>query len=424
MGNSTGPPYINHFDRRHEINSLDKWVDTQHHGEKLDMTGAPALPVGSPPIQRKEAEPTMMTHLTEIARFIANGFLEIWPYLLITIPLAVAIQMSEASKHIRAAFRAGPRKAIFLSTAVGAFSPFCGCTVIPIVASLLIAGVPLGPVMAFWVASPSMGPEIFFLSVPVLGWNLAVGRLIGTFLLSLAAGFISHALMERGWLGENILRQKIRGAGTPFFLTPVQKGWEGLKKMAFHWKAVFSSSLEPVAGASGAAAGCCDSRAPGESRETVTISAKPEKGGDVLEPAGSFRRKLWTETRNAAGMVIQFMALAFLIEALIVLYVPESWIARIVGNQNPLAIFTAALIGVPAYTTELTALPMVGGLLEQGMDPGAAMAFLVAGPTTTLPAMAAVWGLATRRVFVLYVSFALVGSILLGYGYKLVLHFI
>jgi uncharacterized membrane protein YraQ (UPF0718 family) len=58
---------------------------------------------------------------------------------------------------------------------------------------------------------------------------------------------------------------------------------------------------------------------------------------------------------------------------------------------------------------------MVSGLLEQGMSPAAALAFLIAGPTTTLPAMAAVWTLVKNRIFTLYVSFALVGAILLGY---------
>ena len=65
--------------------------------------------------------------------------------------------------------------------------------------------------------------------------------------------------------------------------------------------------------------------------------------------------------------------------------------------------FAAALLGVPIYTSNLAALPMVGGLLAQGMNPAAALAFLVAGPTTTIPAMAAVWGLVSRRVFALYV---------------------
>jgi uncharacterized membrane protein YraQ (UPF0718 family) len=55
------------------------------------------------------------------------------------------------------------------------------------------------------------------------------------------------------------------------------------------------------------------------------------------------------------------------------------------------------------------------------MNPAAALAFLIAGPTTTLPAMAAVWGLVRRRVFVLYVSLALVGAVVLGTVYALIL---
>ena len=118
-------------------------------------------------------------------------------------------------------------------------------------------------------------------------------------------------------------------------------------------------------------------------------------------------------------MVAKFMALAFLLEALIILYVPSEWIAGLLGGQNRWAIVNAALIGVPVYTTELAALPMVSGLLAQGMNPAAALAFLIAGPTTTLPAMAAVWGLVSRRVFALYLSFSLVGAIGLGYFYDL-----
>lgn len=119
-------------------------------------------------------------------------------------------------------------------------------------------------------------------------------------------------------------------------------------------------------------------------------------------------------------MVAKFMALAFLLEALITLYVPSGWIAGLLGQQNQWAILMAALIGVPVYTTELTALPLMNGLLAQGMNPAAVLAFLIAGPTTTLPAMAAVWGLTTRRIFFLYIAFVLVGAIVFGYAYSLV----
>ena len=119
-------------------------------------------------------------------------------------------------------------------------------------------------------------------------------------------------------------------------------------------------------------------------------------------------------------MVVKFMALAFFLEALITLYIPSTWIAGLLGQQNSLAILLAAFIGVPVYTSNLAALPLVSGLLAQGMNPAAGLAFLIAGPTTTLPAMAAVWGLTTRRVFVLYVSFSLVGAVVIGYVYNMV----
>jgi uncharacterized membrane protein YraQ (UPF0718 family) len=122
----------------------------------------------------------------------------------------------------------------------------------------------------------------------------------------------------------------------------------------------------------------------------------------------------------ATAMVVKFMALAFFLEALFTLYVPSTWITGLLGRENPWAIVTAALLGVPVYTSNLAALPLVGSLLSQGMNPAVALTFLIAGPTTTLPAMAAVWGLVTRRVFALYLLFALLGAIAIGYAYVLI----
>jgi uncharacterized membrane protein YraQ (UPF0718 family) len=64
-------------------------------------------------------------------------------------------------------------------------------------------------------------------------------------------------------------------------------------------------------------------------------------------------------------------------------------------------------------------MPLVGGLISQGMNPGAALAFLIAGPTTTLPAMSAVWGIVNRKVFAFYIGFSLISAIVFGYIYGL-----
>jgi hypothetical protein len=114
------------------------------------------------------------------------------------------------------------------------------------------------------------------------------------------------------------------------------------------------------------------------------------------------------------------MGLAFLINALIKFYVPENLISGWIGGDNPFSVLVAALIGIPFYTTNLTALPLVSGLVTLGMNQGAVLAFLIAGPVTTLPAMMAVWGIVKPKVFFMFLSFGLLGSVLFGYLYNLV----
>jgi uncharacterized membrane protein YraQ (UPF0718 family) len=101
-------------------------------------------------------------------------------------------------------------------------------------------------------------------------------------------------------------------------------------------------------------------------------------------------------------------------EALITLYVPQEAIATILGEGNVFAVPLAALIGIPLYLSNFSALPIVSGLLAQGMQSGAAIAFLVAGPVTTVPAMTAVYGVVQKRVFVLYLSLGLFGAMVMG----------
>jgi uncharacterized membrane protein YraQ (UPF0718 family) len=368
----------------------------------------------------------MIDEVLKIAQFMFDAFTHIWPYLLITIPLAVAVQMSGASKYINRAFQARPVIAIILATLVGAFSPFCSCSVIPVVATLLIGGVPLAPVMAFWIASPSMDPEIFFLSVATIGWELAIWRMAATLILSLSAGFVTHFIVQRGWLGQQILRPNSRSTTASSWVL-LKQGWQNL---------THALAASPVLGiipgqvaALASEPACC-----GPTQEIIPIStnlsttscgeggcgsALADQSSSCSVKPASFRQRLLDETRSATVMVAKFMALAFFLEALIILYIPSEWIAGLVGQQNAWAIVTAALIGVPVYTSNLTALPMISGLLAQGMNPAAALAFLIAGPTTTIPAMAAVWGLTTRRVFTLYVSFSLIGAVALGNLYSL-----
>lgn len=408
----------------------------------------------------------MYTEIYKILEFMLKAVLHIWPYLLVTIPISVAISMTGASKYINKIFKGNPNASILLAALVGAFSPFCSCGVIPVVAALLISGVPLAPVMTFWIASPSMDPEMFFLSVGMLGWNLAVWRLASTVLLSLSAGYITNYLVKREMLGKSYIRTNDYNRKIPT-LTELAKrmakaGGEILVKtfrkpdllpiMAVSAENVNTEDILSENSSCGCGGGlqinansdsccegaktntnfnfCCEgSQTKVNAKQCCASESKGEdtsrgnkESGDLCsqkcscgKPEEKFVSKLVREIGKSTLMVSKFMLIAFFLEALIVLYVPQDLIISLMGKNNVWSVFWAALIGVPVYTSNITALPMISGLMQQGLSPAAALAFLISGPITTIPAMSAVWGITTKKVFYLYVSFAFLGALFFGY---------
>ncbi|NPV39062.1 Transporter [Brevinematales bacterium NS] len=356
---------------------------------------------------------------------------------------------------------------ILLGTIIGAFSPFCSCSVIPVITSLLIAGVPLGAVMSFWIASPSMDPEIFFLSVASLGWPLAIARLIATFFLSLAGGFIAQFFVSRGLFGKNYLKLKKEksykvgsfthllkklktflsrrvaiakrqmGFGTSGIdynkkiLSPPYTGKENIHLLEVRFsilKPPYSFSQENLAEV------CCSSHSEQASafslrEEDACCSRRQSKASPSCCDTQPSREKeskrgRWShfieELNNVLFMVGKYLFIAYLLEAIITFYLPREWVTFLLGIQNPLSVLYATLLGVPLYTTNLTALGVIGGLLSNNMSGGAALAFLIAGATTTLPAMSAVYGIVSKRVFLLYLGVIIVGALFCGYSYQIV----
>ncbi len=380
-----------------------------------------------------------MNDLMQILDIMYTSFIAVWPYLVLTIPLSAAVHVSGAAKHINLALRRKPMAAIFLAAAVGAFSPFCSCGIIPVIASLLIGGVPLAPIMSFWAASPSMDPEIFFLSVGMLGWDLAIWRLGATLVLSLAAGFTTHYLVKTGWFGENILKTSSRPAvkkmkdliieawmnAKLWLIENFQSNSNTDKVIMQAAGGVSSENVNPAVFA--ASCGSCESpaAAPGAAADSCGSGCADSESccAESKTMDRTFVQKILKETWEASFLVLKFMGLAFLVKALISLYIPDEWILSILGRNNVFSVIAATLIGIPFYTSNLTALPIISGFLEQGMDPGAALAFLIAGPVTTLPAMAAVWGIVNKRVFTIYLLIPLLSAIFFGYLYNFIKFF-
>ncbi len=342
----------------------------------------------------------VINEVIAILRFVGKAFLHLAPFLVISVPLSVALKRSGASTAIRTKLGANPVVAVLLATLIGAVSPFCSCGVIPVIAALLTSGVPLAPVMSFWLASPSMDPEILLLSAGSVGWTLALWRLAATFIMSAGAGLLVIAMERRRAFGDDYLKTAISG---PARMTHVERAPDNrLRPVANQQRSDCGCAPSP-----NARNGCCPQAAAAGSNR-----GNRDNAGRIVGLA--------REAGLTAINLSLWMLVAFLLEALIARYFPTEAVAGLLGKEVPWAIPLAAAIGIPLYTTNLTALGIVKGLLGHGMSGGAALSFLIGGAVTTVPAMAAVWGLVKPRVFLSYLGFAIAGALIAGYAYQFV----
>jgi uncharacterized membrane protein YraQ (UPF0718 family) len=296
----------------------------------------------------------------ESLRFTATNLLGTAPWLLLSVGLAAYAGAAGADGLIARAFTGSPVLMIFLAAAFGGLSPFCSCGVIPLIAALLAMGVPLSAVMAFWLASPVIDPSMFALTAGVLGVEFAVAKTLAAIGLGLLGGHVTLALVRAGAIAAP-LREGVGDGGC---------GGSGVR------------------------------------------NPKPPVWAFWRDPAR--RARFGREAVKTALFLFRWLALAFVLESLMVAFVPADWVVRAVGGDGIVPVLTATLVGVPAYLNGYAALPLVSGLVDQGMSPGAGLAFLVAGGVTSLPAAIAVWALARPPVFALYIALALAGSLVSG----------
>ena len=294
-------------------------------------------------------------NVTHILRTAAEAFAGTLPYIAGAVVLIALLKATGATALVARAFEGRETRMIVLAALLGGLAPFCSCEVIPLIAGLLAVGVPLSAIMAFWLASPLIDPSTVLITAAALGWDFAVGKAVAAVALG---GFGVRFLVWRGAFAEP-LRQGLGGCGSACEIEdgkPVWRFWrEPARRTAFRAEAIAN-----------------------------------------------------------ARFLVKWLALAYLIEALLITYVPADLIAGVVGGDGMAPIAMGALVGAPAYLNGYAAPALVAGLMEQGMGPGAAMSFMVAGSVSCIPAMVAVWSLVRRQVFAAYVGFGIAGAILSG----------
>ena len=333
------------------------------------------------------------------ARYVTAELAHIGPWLAGSVLIAAAAKATGADALAAHAFRGRQSRMIVVASLIGALLPFCSCGVIPLVAGLLGAGVPLAPVMAFWISSPLMDPTQFFIAAGTLGSGFAVAKMVSAVGMGMLSGFGTMFLVRVGWLdAPGALR--ISPAATA--------------------SCCGSSTAAPV---SPPTKSCCGSAA--KATPTIAEPAPSATASPVMwrfwADAGRSQRFLTTAT-TTGWFLLQWLAVAYAIESLMIAWLPVGAVGTWLGTGAGLfAVPLAVAIGIPIYLNAFAAIPFVSGLIGLGMSPATGLAFMLATSATGFPAMVAVWALVKPRAFVLYIGFAITGALIAGYAYATVL---
>ena len=294
--------------------------------------------------------------------FVAGALTRTAPYIVFAVLAVAYLKASGAESIVSKAFEGRQVRMIVLAAMMGGLSPFCSCQVIPFIAGLLALGTPLAPVMAFWLASPLMDPSAFLITAGALSWEFAVAKTFVAVGMGLFGGFVMLSMTSAGWFADSLRERK--------------------------------------------SGGCCSARSPFKGTPKWTF-------WDEAERRVVFRREIIIN----GHFLLKWLTLAYLLESMMIAYIPAESIAQILGGDGVFPIVLAALVGAPAYLNSYAAPPLVAGLMEQGMSAGAAMAFVIAGGVSSIPAMTAVFALVKREVFAVYVALGFTGAVLAGLAY-------
>lgn len=119
--------------------------------------------------------------------------------------------------------------------------------------------------------------------------------------------------------------------------------------------------------------------------------------------------------RNVRATLPYFL-LGVVLTALYQRYIPSQWVVSLFGKNQGLGTLMAAALGVPLYTCGGGTIPLIFTWLNEGMSPGSAIAFMIAGPATKITNLGAVKSVLGRRNFVFYLLFSILFSVFMGVG--------
>ena len=243
----------------------------------------------------------------------------------------------------------------------GALTPFCACSTIPMTVGFLNAGVPFGSTMSFLVASPLLNPIILGMLGAMVGIKAMVAYFVIAFLCSILFGF----LLEK--IGAQKYVKNVR--------------------------------LKP--------ASCCAG-----SHEVVDKHSLPFPSKLKVAFAGA-----WDSLRPIMGYLLVGVALGDGIYG----YMPQDFVMKVAGPDNPFAIPVAAVLGIPLYIRAETAIPIGLALMGKGMSIGAVISLIIGGAGMAIPEMTMLASIFKKQLVAMIVLVIFLTAVVSGYLFNILL---
>jgi uncharacterized protein len=368
---------------------------------------------------------------------------------------AIGVFVSQAS--VMKYLGAGANKVLAYGVASvsGTILAVCSCTVLPLFAGIHKMGAGLGPATTFLYSGPAINVLAIILSARVLGVEIGIARAVGAIVFSIVIGLAMHFLFRK----EELAKAKTQAAmpepevsrplwqNALFFATMVGilvfANWGKPQSDAGLWALLFSTKwiVTAILGAILALILIAWFKMPItrtvgvgvlSAGSALAFPEHPEVGFAValiglswLISSKPGEPKEWFEASwGFAKQILPLLLIGVLFAGLLLGrpghegLIPSAWVVRAVGGNSLAANFFASFAGAFMYFATLTEVPIVQGLIENGMGKGPALALLLAGPALSLPNMLVirnVMGTKKTMVFVaLVVTMATISGMVYG----------
>ena len=301
-----------------------------------------------------------MNTLLETLRYFVLITVELIALFLLISALVEIILMYVPEEKIRKKLSGAGIFGNIIAAGFGALTPFCACSTIPMTVGFLNAGVPFGSAISFLIASPLLNPII----LGMLGAMVGIKAMAAYFVIAFSCSVLFGLLLER--IGAQRYVKNVR--------------------------------LKP--------ASCC------AGGEVVDKRSLPFRGKVKAAFAGA-----WGSLRPIMGYLLIGVALG----AGIYGYMPQDFVMKIAGPDNPFAIPIAAVLGIPLYIRAETAIPIGLALMGKGMSIGAVIALIIGGAGMAIPEMTMLASIFKNRLVAMIILVIFLTAVVSGYLFNILL---